>query len=82
VGKNCMFGGQVGLAGHLNIADGVKIGAQSGVTKTVRKEDSVIMGSPAFDMGSWQRSIAVFKNLPKLSKEIFELEQKVEGLTQ
>jgi len=82
IGKNCMFGGQVGLAGHLNIADGVKIGAQSGISKSMRKENSVIMGSPAFDLGSWQRCIAVFRNLPKLSKELFDLEQKVNELTQ
>jgi UDP-3-O-[3-hydroxymyristoyl] glucosamine N-acyltransferase len=31
VGKNCMFGGQVGLIGHITIADGVKIAAQSGI---------------------------------------------------
>ena len=82
VGKNCMFGGQVGLAGHLNIANGVKIGAQSGVAKSMTKEDTTIFGSPAFDAGAYMRCHTVFKNLPRLSKQVFDLERKVNGLTQ
>jgi UDP-3-O-[3-hydroxymyristoyl] glucosamine N-acyltransferase len=82
VGKNCMFGGQVGLAGHLNIANGVKIGAQSGVAKSMRKEDNVIFGSPAFDVGDYMRCHTVFKNLPRLSKQVFDLEKKVNAQTQ
>lgn len=33
-----MFGGQVGIAGHLRIADGTKIGAQSGIPSDVKKK--------------------------------------------
>jgi UDP-3-O-[3-hydroxymyristoyl] glucosamine N-acyltransferase len=82
VGKNCMFGGQVGLAGHLSIANGVKIGAQSGVAKSMKKENNTIFGSPAFDAGAYMRCHAVFKNLPRLSKQVFDLERKVNGLAQ
>ena len=31
-----MIGGQVGIAGHLKIGDKVKIGAQAGVTKSIK----------------------------------------------
>jgi UDP-N-acetylglucosamine acyltransferase len=37
IGKNCLIGGQVGVAGHITIADKTIVTAQSGVTKTVRK---------------------------------------------
>jgi UDP-3-O-[3-hydroxymyristoyl] glucosamine N-acyltransferase len=30
IGKNCMFSGQVGIIGHLKIADGTIIAAQAG----------------------------------------------------
>jgi len=82
VGKNCMFGGQVGLIGHINIASGVKIAAQSGITKDIKEEGIVIQGSPAFEFGPYQRSYLLFRNLPKIREQINELERKVAGLTQ
>ena len=80
VGRNCMFGGQVGLAGHITIADGVKIAAQSGITKNIKEEGIVIQGSPAFEFGPYQRSYALFRNLPKLMGQIYELEKKTKNL--
>lgn len=80
VGKNCMFGGQVGLIGHITIASGVKIAAQSGITKDIKEEGIVIQGSPAFEFGPYQRSYAVFRNLPKLVSQINELEKRTENL--
>jgi UDP-3-O-[3-hydroxymyristoyl] glucosamine N-acyltransferase len=80
VGKNCMFGGQVGLIGHINIAPGVKIAAQSGITKDIKQEGIVIQGSPAFEFGPYQRSYLLFRNLPKIKEQIEELERKVEDL--
>jgi UDP-3-O-[3-hydroxymyristoyl] glucosamine N-acyltransferase len=82
VGKNCMFGGQVGLIGHINIAAGVKIAAQSGITKDIKEEGIVIQGSPAFEFGPYQRSYLLFRNLPKIREQINELERKVAGLSQ
>lgn len=80
VGKNCMFGGQVGLIGHITIANGVKIAAQSGITKNIKEEGIVIQGSPAFEFGPYQRSYALFRNLPKLLGQINELEKKTKNL--
>ena len=80
VGKNCMFGGQVGLIGHIHIAPGVKIAAQSGITKDIKQEGIVIQGSPAFEFGPYQRSYLLFRNLPKIKEQIEELERKVEDL--
>lgn len=82
VGKNCMFGGQVGLIGHINIASGVKIAAQSGITKDIKEEGIVIQGSPAFEFGPYQRSYLLFRNLPKIREQINELERKLKDLTQ
>jgi len=81
VGKNCMFGGQVGLIGHITIANGVKIAAQSGVTKDIREEGVVVQGSPPLDFTHYQRCYVVFKNLPKLSNQVNDLEKKLSGMT-
>lgn len=77
VGKNCMFGGQVGLAGHLKIADGTKIGAQSGIPGSVKKENSVLLGYPAFDHKDFLRSSIVFRKLPELKTKIDDLEKEI-----
>jgi len=82
VGKNCMFGGQVGLIGHITIASGVKIAAQSGITKDIKQEGIVVQGSPAFEFGPYQRSYLLFRNLPKLREQINELERNVEEFKQ
>lgn len=80
IGKNCMIGGQVGIVGHLSIADEVKIAAQSGIGRTIKKEGTVLQGSPAFDFGPYQKSYVLFKNLPKMREQIIELEKEVKAL--
>lgn len=79
VGKNCKFGGQVGLAGHLTIGDNVNIGAQSGVSKSVKDNETILL-SPAFNIKDAVKSSIVFKNLPKLQKDIIRLQKDVNTL--
>ncbi|RYZ19666.1 MAG: UDP-3-O-(3-hydroxymyristoyl)glucosamine N-acyltransferase, partial [Sphingobacteriales bacterium] len=62
IGKNVMIGGQVGVVGHITIADGARINAQSGVSKSIKKPNSAVTGSPAFDYTSALRSQAVSRN--------------------
>jgi UDP-3-O-[3-hydroxymyristoyl] glucosamine N-acyltransferase len=80
VGKNCMFGGQVGLVGHIHIADGTRINAQSGLSKSVSEPNVALNGSPAFDYKSSLKSQAIFRNLPELEKRVKELESLVKQL--
>jgi UDP-3-O-[3-hydroxymyristoyl] glucosamine N-acyltransferase len=75
-----MFGGQVGLAGHLKIADGTKIGAQGGVLGDIKEENTVILGSPAIELKQYLRSSVVFKKLPEMKVKIDSLEKEIESL--
>ncbi|MBN1111514.1 MAG: UDP-3-O-(3-hydroxymyristoyl)glucosamine N-acyltransferase [Bacteroidales bacterium] len=77
IGENCMIGGQVGMAPHSVIAKGVKIGAQSGISSGVRKEDSLVIGSPAMDVSIYKRMIVLLKKLPDLAERISQLETKI-----
>jgi UDP-3-O-[3-hydroxymyristoyl] glucosamine N-acyltransferase len=77
VGKNCMIGAQVGIAGHLKIADGVKIAGQSGIGGNIEKENEIVQGSPAFNIGEYKRSYVLFRSLPKLNDRISELSKKI-----
>ncbi len=80
IGRNCMIGGQVGIIGHLQIADGTKIAAQSGVGSSITRENTVIQGSPAFQIGDYKRSYVGYKKLPELMKEIQHLKDELSAL--
>lgn len=76
-----MIGGQAGIVGHIQIADGSKINAQSGVSKSLKEPNSAVTGSPAFDYTSALRCQAVFRNLPEIEKRLKELEELVKKLS-
>ena len=59
-----MIGAQVGIAGHLSIAEGVKIAGQSGVARSISEPGITVQGTPAFKISDFQRSYVVFKKLP------------------
>ena len=40
-----MIGGQVGIVGHLTIADEVKIAAQSGIANSIKEKGAIVQGS-------------------------------------
>jgi len=74
IGENCLIGGQVGIVGHIQIGNNVKIQAQSGIGRNV-KDGEILQGSPAFNYGEYNKSYVLFKNLPKLSNQIHQLEK-------
>ncbi len=78
IGENCQIGGQVGIVGHISIGNNVKIQAQSGIGRHV-KDNEVLQGSPALPYGDFNKSYVYFKNLPKIVKNINEIEKKVDG---
>ncbi|WP_431157720.1 UDP-3-O-(3-hydroxymyristoyl)glucosamine N-acyltransferase [Winogradskyella poriferorum] len=78
IGENCQIGGQVGIVGHITIGNNVKIQAQSGIGRHV-KDNEVLQGSPALTYGDYNKSYVYFKNLPKIVKNINDLEKKIDG---
>lgn len=80
IGENCVLAGQVGVVGHISLANGTKVGAKAGVRKSIKKENTSITGTYAFDLNDYMRSAAVFKRLPQLDKQVRELEKRLEEL--
>ena len=76
IGKRCIIGGQVGIIGHLKIGDNVKIAAQSGVGNNL-PDNSIVQGSPAFEVGNYRRSYVSFRRLPETLRAI---EKKLKDL--
>lgn len=80
IGKRCLIGGQVGFVGHITIADGTRINAQSGVSKSIEEPGKAFTGSPAFNYTESLRSQVVFRHLPSLRLKIEQLEKELENL--
>ncbi|MFO7828165.1 MAG: UDP-3-O-(3-hydroxymyristoyl)glucosamine N-acyltransferase [Bacteroidales bacterium] len=81
IGKNCQFGGQSGVAPHIQIADGVRVAPQSGIPNTVKEPNSILMGSPAYNIREYQKSFIVYKQLPDLFRRVKQLENELKKLT-
>lgn len=75
IGKRCMFSGQVGIVGHLHIADDTIITAQSGISKSITKPKEVFMGSPAFDANKYRKAYIHFRNLDAINMRLTALEK-------
>ncbi|WP_372754920.1 UDP-3-O-(3-hydroxymyristoyl)glucosamine N-acyltransferase [Mariniflexile sp.] len=74
IGSHCQIGGQVGIAGHITIGNNVKIQAQSGIARNI-KDNEILQGSPAIALNDYNKSYVHFKNLPKIVKNINDLEK-------
>jgi UDP-3-O-[3-hydroxymyristoyl] glucosamine N-acyltransferase len=77
IGTNVMIGGQVGIAGHIKIANGTKVAGDSGIPSSITKENTTVQGPLAFPIGDFRRSYILFKNLPKLKKQVEQLAKQI-----
>jgi UDP-3-O-[3-hydroxymyristoyl] glucosamine N-acyltransferase len=75
-----IFGGQVGVGGHLKIGRGAVAVGQSGVTTSL-EPGAMVAGYPAIDSREWRKASVVFKRLPELKRRIEELEARLAALT-
>jgi len=80
LGENVILGGQVGVVGHITIAKGTQVQAQSGIGRSLTEENKKWAGSPAFAYSSNMRSNVVLQRLPELEKRVVELEKIIAEL--
>ncbi|MBP5317975.1 MAG: UDP-3-O-(3-hydroxymyristoyl)glucosamine N-acyltransferase [Paludibacteraceae bacterium] len=80
IGKNCIVGGLSGIIGHLHIDDNTTIAAYTGITNSTREPGQIFQGIPAQPINKARRSFAVYRNLPELSRTVYELEKELKAL--
>ena len=56
------MGGQVGISGHLHVSDNVQIGAQSGVTKDISK-NNIVSGTPSVNLKTYLKQAVILKQM-------------------
>ena len=75
IGKRCMFAGQSGTVGHIEVCDDVIVGASSYLSKDV-SEPGVYNGSfPAEKDKTWKRKAARFRRIEDIVRRINDLEK-------
>ena len=74
-----MIGGQVGIIGHIKIADEVKIAAQSGIGHGIDEVGAIVQGSPAIPNRDFKRAYVNFVKLPDLKDRIVKLERRIDA---
>lgn len=77
IGSHCQIGGQVGISGHLTIGNRVGIQAKSGILKNI-KDDSKVMGYPAFDYTAFNKSYVHFRNLHEHISDLQTLKKRLD----
>ena len=75
IGQWCMFGG------HIAITDRTTVGAQAGITNSIKTSGQTIIGSPAWDAKGFMKSAAVFRHLPEMFQQIKDLQRQIEKLS-
>jgi UDP-3-O-[3-hydroxymyristoyl] glucosamine N-acyltransferase len=79
LGRNVVFGGQVGVADHVTLGDFVMVGAKTGISKSYPAK-TVLFGYPARQADKARELIASTGLLPKLYERVRALEAKIKEL--
>lgn len=80
-GDYVLAGGQAGIADHINIGTGARIGASSGVHKDVPAGETWI-GAPARPGEEAARVVITMTKLPQMRTQLRQLEKQVRQLTE
>lgn len=65
IGKNCLIAGAAGVNGHIEVCDGVQIGGQSRVTKSITKPGVYVSGTPLLEQRQWRKAAVNFSRSVK-----------------
>lgn len=80
LGKNCIVGGASGIAGHLDITDGVHITAMTMVIKSLPEPGVYSSGTGVQPNKDWKKSIARLRRLDTTEARVRELEKQIKSL--
>ena len=75
IGERCMIGGAVGIAGHLEICDGVAVLGLSMVSRSITTPGIYSSCLPVSEAGAWRRVVARLRHLDELFDRVRRLER-------
>jgi UDP-3-O-[3-hydroxymyristoyl] glucosamine N-acyltransferase len=77
-GRYVVLAGQVAIAGHLHLEDGVTVAGKSGVTKSLSK--GKYGGVPAVPLEEYNRNHVLLRNIEKYIEQVKDLAKRLEKL--
>lgn len=80
IGRDCLLGGNVGVAGHLDIGDEVCLAAGSKVTRNLQGPGHYGGVLPVDRDPLWRRNIARLRHLDELVRRMQQLERQMDGV--
>ena len=80
IGKNCAFGGQAGVSGHLKLGDGTRVGAGSPVLKSHEEGGLELWGFPAREKAKAMRDFAASEKGDQTRSALRKLRARVDQL--
>lgn len=80
IGKQCIVAGQVGFVGHIQVADGSRFGAKSGISHSVNEPNKDWLGAPIMPVKDALRALKVSTKLPEIYKLVYKLEKETEDI--
>jgi len=78
-GSYVVCGGQAGIADHVHLADGCRIGAQTGVHRDM-KGDASYFGTPAAPIADAAKQMMALRRLPEMRSSLKKLEKEIANL--
>ncbi|PIQ43463.1 MAG: UDP-3-O-(3-hydroxymyristoyl)glucosamine N-acyltransferase [Gammaproteobacteria bacterium CG11_big_fil_rev_8_21_14_0_20_46_22] len=78
IGKYCLFGGAVGIAGHLSITDGVILTARAEVSNDIKEKGIYSSGTALLPNTAWRKCVARLRKLDESVRKLNRIAKKVE----
>lgn len=75
IGKRCLFAGQTGTVGHIEVCDDVVVGAKTFLSKGVSEPGTYVASFPAIPAKEWAKQLARFRRLGALTERVGKLEK-------
>lgn len=76
IGKRCMFGGQVGVAGHLTICDDVVLMGRGFASGSIHKPGAYASGLTVDEVARFRKNAARFHKLDELYRDVRTLKRQ------
>jgi UDP-3-O-[3-hydroxymyristoyl] glucosamine N-acyltransferase len=77
IGKRCIFGGRVGLTGHITLCDDVVVLGTSFISHNITKPGVYSSALPSEEAGVWRRIVGRIKRLDGMAQRLRAVEKHV-----
>ncbi len=80
IGSHCVIGGAANINGHISIPDSSTVGPATNLMSWAEGEKVMMGFYPAMSHKAFERSAVMVMNLPKMRRQIKEIEAKLEDI--